>query len=405
MGVPGLARFFSSCIKEKSYSDYEYKTLAVDVTYQIYKYVMIQRSKGYDLTNKNGEMVTHIKGIFEFTLKCLKNKIIPLYVFDGKPPELKKETLIERKNIKMEALKKLETLSDSDEEFSKEYIDTFKKSFILKESHCQDIKDLLNLMGIKYINAPGEADSQLAALASYSDSKIDGVITEDSDVVIFGAKKIIKNFDGEKVKELNLTDIINYLNKIANKIRKKHKIRKTTKINYSNFVDFGILMGCDYIRPIKNLSYEDLFEEYVIADFDVRETLRILKIKEDLFNIEIPNTFIEQWKKAKEYFLNPEVFEPRNTDLEFGILNKFKLKQYLIENCNLNNNKVEIDVNNLELYIDNIKYHDVNNNITNTDAEFDKIKMYNYTSIEVEYNENPSNIIYDDFDLPIVLNK
>ncbi len=159
MGVPGLARFFSSCIKEKSYTDYEYKTLAVDVTYQIYKYVMIQRSKGYDLTNKDGEMVTHIKGIFEFTLKCLKNKIIPLYVFDGKPPELKKETLIERKNIKMEALKKLESLSDSDEELTKEYIDTFKKSFILKESHCQDIKNLLNLMGIKYINAPGEADS------------------------------------------------------------------------------------------------------------------------------------------------------------------------------------------------------------------------------------------------------
>ena len=217
-------------------------------------------------------------------------------------------------------------------------------------------------------------------------------------MIIFGANKIIKNFDNDTVKELNLVDILEYLNKLANKIRKKHKIRKVNKINYDNFIDFGILMGCDYIKPIRNLSYEDLFEEFIVADLNVRETLRILKIKEDLLNIEIPHNFIDQWKKAREYFLNPEVYEPRQIDISLACPNKVKLLKYLTNYCNFDNEKISNDVNNLEIYIDNIKF---NNSYT---YNYSNLKLIEVDKKSIDNNENPQNYT-DDYDLPIIILK
>eukprot|EP00960_Hanusia_phi_P045558 757320-Hanusia_phi.AAC.1 len=55
------------------------------------------------LTNDAGEVTSHINGLLMRTTKMLECGIKPLYVFDGKPPELKKETLEERKERREES--------------------------------------------------------------------------------------------------------------------------------------------------------------------------------------------------------------------------------------------------------------------------------------------------------------
>jgi DNA excision repair protein ERCC-5 len=66
-------------------------------------------------------------------------------------------------------------------------------------------------MGIPYIIAPEEADSQCAELVKCGIA--DGVLTEDMDIMTFGANKIYRNLTSYKKDTLTISmeDVLNVL--------------------------------------------------------------------------------------------------------------------------------------------------------------------------------------------------
>lgn len=289
MGIKGLLKVIyentEDCIIERDISFYRGKVIAVDASIILYKFVIAIRNCGYDYINRKGETSSHIYALFLKTLNFLKYGIKPIFVFDGQPPMLKKKIMLYRKNIKNNAKIKFQSADNNDDK-----IKYFKKSVEIKKHHIDECKELLNVLKIPYIVAPGEADAQCALLAKKGIAW--GVYTEDMDILTFGSPRIIKNLSSKnkKVIEINL-----------------YKIIEKMGITYNQFIDLCILLGCDYCNTILGLDKSNILE--LIKKYGSLDNI-INYIKNEITNYKIPYYF--PYNQVQNYFKNPIVINPRN---------------------------------------------------------------------------------------------
>ena len=90
------------CIKELA--DMENLTgrkVAIDASMALYQFLVAVRTSGQgqaamQLTNEAGEVTSHVQGMFNRTIKMMTSGIKPVYVFDGKPPQMKGGELAKR---------------------------------------------------------------------------------------------------------------------------------------------------------------------------------------------------------------------------------------------------------------------------------------------------------------------
>ena len=151
--------------------------------------------------------------------------MLPIFIFDGYSPEIKKKEIEKRRLDVLKASEKLQQLNDNNDENESEYVKQFKRSFTVNTSIINECKMFLDLLGIPYFNAYEEADSQCAAFAHYYSNITSGVVSEDSDVMIFGAPQLIHDIDFKSSTPvcniININDIIEYLQAKTNDIRKE----------------------------------------------------------------------------------------------------------------------------------------------------------------------------------------
>jgi flap endonuclease-1 len=94
MGIKGLSQLLSDncpdAVKEDVLKNYFSRKIAIDASMTIYQFLIsIKGAYGADLQNENGEVTNHIQGLLYRTTKMLEYGIKPVFVFDGKPPEMK----------------------------------------------------------------------------------------------------------------------------------------------------------------------------------------------------------------------------------------------------------------------------------------------------------------------------
>jgi flap endonuclease-1 len=244
MGIKKMLKFlntnYPNVIKKVNDADLNGKMIAIDISILLYQVVIAIRNSGADMFNNQGEISSHILGLFNKTYNLLKMNIIPVYVFDGKPPQFKQHTINNRKETKQKANEKLN--SDIDEE---EKIKYFKRTVHISKTQIDECIELLKIMGIPYIIAPEEADSQCAELVK--SGLVDGVLTEDMDIMTFGAKKIYRNLTSYKkdTVEISMDDVLKELN-----------------LNYDQFIELCLLFGCDYCDRLNDMKPELIYKYF-----------------------------------------------------------------------------------------------------------------------------------------------
>ena len=100
-------------------------------------------------------------------------------------------------------------------------------------------------MGVPYIEANEEADSEIAELCK--NKLVDYVSSEDMDILIFGSPRIIRNLSFSKKTpiEIDLNQVLEHLS-----------------ITYEQFIELCILFGCDYCPNLSDVKHSIMFQIY-----------------------------------------------------------------------------------------------------------------------------------------------
>ena len=169
--------------------NYTGRKVAIDASMAMYQFLVAVRSSGTgggyataQLVNEAGEVTSHIQGMFNRTIKMISCGIKPVYVFDGKPPQMKSGELALRMAKRAKAELDLAAAQAAED---MEDVDKFSRRLVkVSRQHNEDCKELLRLMGVPVLTAPCEAEAQCAELARKN--KVFATATEDMDALTFG---------------------------------------------------------------------------------------------------------------------------------------------------------------------------------------------------------------------------
>ena len=117
---------------------------------------------------------------------------------------------------------------------------------------------MLRLFGIPYITAPMEAEAQCAALLSLG--LVDGIITDDSDVFLFGGARVLKNmFNQSKTVECFLLS----------------DLERELGLDRDKLVRLAYLLGSDYTEGLPGVGPVVAME--LLAEFPGQDGLHKFK--------------------------------------------------------------------------------------------------------------------------------
>jgi flap endonuclease-1 len=234
--------------------------------------------------------------------------IKPVFVFDGKPPELKMETLKKRAERKSKAHKEWQAaLEVGDLETAK--IKAQQTSKLTKEM-VEESKMLLDYLGIPHIQAVSEGESQ----ASYMVQKGDvwAAASQDFDSLLFGSPTLVRNmtFSGRR----KLPRQNKYIT-IEPEIIKLEVTLQNLGITRKQLVDIAILVGTDFNDGIKGIGAKKGLK--LIQDHGDLE--KVIQDKD----IELP-----YYEDIRKIFLEPEITD--DYDIKWHGVQESKVIELLV---------------------------------------------------------------------------
>jgi len=329
MGIKNLNKILKKydCYQTKHLSNFSYKRIAIDISLYLYKYKAIAGDKWMES--------------FVFLISCLRKwNIHCIFVYDNKAPSEKKDEQERRREVRCKQTQRLSELERDIEiyenggEASERMFEICKKegavSYLRKridlntikrkvesmrsmiisitEEELQLSRDLFDLLKIPYVIAPEEAEAYSSYLCIHG--KVDAVLSEDTDVLAYGAPIFLSKIDtfNDTVVVLDYEEMLTQM-----------------KMTKETFLDLCIMLGCDYnsnipnIGPEKSLAFLLKFKTIDALEMD-KSALNHVRMRE---MFAVPNVdFYVPYCGIPDFDKVDSFLKEHNVKYNFGLLQK-----------------------------------------------------------------------------------
>ena len=225
--------------KEIEIKDLKGKVIAIDAFNTLYQFLTtIRQQDGTPLMDSKGKITSHLSGLFYRNINLLQEGLKPVYVFDGKPPELKQAELERRKEAKRMAEQKYETAKSSeDTKGMGKYAGRFVK---ITDEIIEESKKLLEAMGIPVVQSPGEGEAEAATLAR--GGRVWAAASQDYDALLYGTPFLIRNLTLARRKKTPSGIYID----VNSELIEFQDVLNKLQIDKDQLICLAILVGTDY---------------------------------------------------------------------------------------------------------------------------------------------------------------
>lgn len=257
------------------------KRIAIDAFNSLYQFLStIRQPDGKPLKDFNGNVTSHLSGLYYRTLNLIESDLRPVYVFDGPPHELKLNTIKQRREKRDQARKKMEQAQDDlDDTEAKKFAQATSR---LTSQMIEESKELLEYMGIPWIEAIHDGEGEAARLIN--NGNVWASASQDYDSLLFGAKRLIRNLNISRKRKVN-----NRVVEVDIKFYSCEKVLEHLNITQDQLVDVGILVGTDFFKGIFGVGEKtalNLIKKHGSIEQIIKEKVEIHKkpitIDEDL---------------------------------------------------------------------------------------------------------------------------
>ena len=300
--------------------DFQGKAIAVDAHNAIYQFLSsIRQPDGTPLKDRQGHVTSHLSGLLYRTANLAESGIRPVYVFDGKPPELKRATIEERKERKVKAQAEMEeALEAGDEEraFSKA-----QQTSHLSREMVDEAKALLDALGIPWVQAPSEGEAQAAYMAMKG--HVWAASSQDFDSLLFGAPRLVRNLAVTGKRKLPGKSI--WVD-VEPELIELEAVLAALGLTREKLVDAGILVGTDFDAGVKGVG--------------PKRAVKLIKDKDSLTDVlthleaDIPDA-----DAIREIFLKPPVTD--QYEIKFRPANEAAVREILVKRHDFGEERVK----------------------------------------------------------------
>ncbi|XP_026700668.1 exonuclease 1 isoform X2 [Athene cunicularia] len=290
MGIQGLLQFIKEAAEPTHVKKYKGQTVAVDAYCWLHKgaYACAEKLARGEPTD------VYVVFCMKLVDMLLSSGIKPILVFDGCTLPSKKEVEKARREKRQASLLKGKQLLQ--EGRLSEARECFGRSVNVTHVMAHEVIKAARARGVDCIVAPYEADAQLAYLNKIG--MVQAIITEDSDLLAFGCKKVFLKIDkfgnGLEIDQARLGNC-----------KQLGNVFTEEKFRY-----MCILSGCDYLSSIHGIGLAKACKLLKLANNP--DIIKVIKKMGQYLkmNITVSEEYIQGFTRANNTFLYQLVFDP-----------------------------------------------------------------------------------------------
>jgi flap endonuclease-1 len=267
--------------------DLEGRIIALDAFNTIYYFLSVIRHRvsGEPLKDHAGRVTSHLSGLLYRTVSLLELGIRPVYVFNGHYPHFKKETVRRRRTKRKQAEQKWKEAVRR----GKPALKYAQQAVRIDAEIVQSSKELLDLMGVPWIQAPSEGEAQCAWMCQQR--MVYAAASQDLDTLLFGSPRLVRNLSA--IARTNAKGGEEVYAELDPELIELEGVLDALQLTREQLVLVGMLIGTDYNAGVQNVG--------------PMTALRLVKTHKTLSNILATCRFPghPDVRQVYEFFLNP----------------------------------------------------------------------------------------------------